>query len=189
MEISRVLRLDVLTGSLVTWEAWKARHPDTLVLDQLRKRDDPYRGYYASGSAGVIGREVVDERYTTKEFVLGVEAGGAALAFPFRHLSGQTVVNEHLGDHPIVAVFDPHGATGYVFLREVDGRSVTFESIEGDMPLMRDMETGTVWDSVSGEALEGELAGASLERLPAFTSFWFAWTDYYPDGDVWEPGD
>ena len=47
-----------------------------------------------------------------------------------------------------------------------------------------DDETGTVWSAFSGLAVEGELAGARLERLPSHLSFWFAWNDWYRDTEL-----
>ena len=46
-----------------TWEAWKAAHPETLVLNKRgRYQGDRYQGYYASSEPGVIGERVADDR-------------------------------------------------------------------------------------------------------------------------------
>ena len=34
---------------------------------------------------------------------------------------------------------------------------------------------------LTGEAIEGELEGTTLEQIPSNYSFWFSWNDYYPD--------
>jgi hypothetical protein len=44
-----------------------------------------------------------------------------------------------------------------------------------------DAETGTVWDVISGEAVEGPLAGKQLERIKSTIVFWFGWVDFHPD--------
>lgn len=84
-----------------------------------------------TGSAGVLGEENSDDRFMRKEFVLSVNVGDDAMAFPFRHLNDQPIVNETIGDTDVVAVFDPDGATGYAFARAVNGDILTFEPSEG----------------------------------------------------------
>ena len=63
-------------------------------------------------------------------------------------------------------------------------------SSEADQPvmLMQDRETGTTWQAITGRAVEGELAGQALRRLPSHYSFWFAWTDYHPETRLY-PGE
>ncbi len=52
--------------------------------------------------------------------------------------------------------------------------------------VLRDHETGTLWN-LRGEAFAGPLAeqGAGLRPLPAYTAFWFAWSVFEHDTDVW----
>ena len=179
-------QLEIVTSSFVSWETWLERHPSTVVLDQGRWRADAYERYYTSSSAGVIGEANPDDRFKRKEFVLSVQIPEGVMAFPFRHLNDEPVVNEQIGEISLVAVFDPDGATGYAFNHEVDGTLLSFEPVDGET-LIRDRETGTLWNAVSGVAVDGPLAGQRLTALPAFASFWFAWSDFFPDGDVWTP--
>ena len=179
-----------LASTLTDWETWKRLHPETLVLDQGGSRRDQYTGYYSSNSAGVLGERNSDSRLGGKEFVLGLQLPGFQRAYAFRHLSATPVVNDQLGDVELVVVFDADAATGVAFDRVVDGRTLTFDRVldaaEGDI-LVRDRETETLWSGLTGEAIEGELAGTRLEQLPFTQMFWFAWTDFYEDGPLWEP--
>jgi len=50
--------------------------------------------------------------------------------------------------------------------------------------VMQDLETGTLWSHITGEALEGELAGAHLEILPSVQTTWAEWRAANPDGLV-----
>ena len=43
---------------------------------------------------------------------------------------------------------------------------------------MRDRETRSLWQVLTGQAVEGELFGERLQRLPSHYSFWFAWSDF-----------
>ena len=54
------------------------------------------------------------------------------------------------------------------------------------LPAMKDRETGTTWSLLTGQALGGPLAGRALERLPSHYSFWFAWSDFHPETELYE---
>jgi hypothetical protein len=140
---------------------------------------DPYASYYSSGAAGVIGETLNDDRLQTKQFVIGVDTGQATMAFPFSTLSQEPVVNAQVGELPVLVLFDAENANGVAFNRQISDRVLTFElATDG---LLRDLETGTLWDLSEGEAVEGLLAGEKLDRVKSTTSFWFGWKDFHPD--------
>lgn len=45
---------------------------------------------------------------------------------------------------------------------------------------MKDRETGTYWSHVTGEAMEGELKGETLTRLPSVHTTWAEWKRAHP---------
>ena len=52
---------------------------------------------------------------------------------------------------------------------------------------MRDLETGSLWQVLTGQAIDGPLFGQRLERLPSHYSFWFAWSDFHPETELYGP--
>ena len=56
---------------------------------------------------------------------------------------------------------------------------------QGDVKL-RDEETGSTWSGLSGKAIAGPLTGEFLQPLPSFYSFWFAWTDFFIEAELYE---
>ncbi len=50
--------------------------------------------------------------------------------------------------------------------------------------IMQDEETGTLWSHVTGEALDGALAGARLEMIPSVQTTWSEWVAAHPDTRV-----
>ena len=46
-----------------------------------------------------------------------------------------------------------------------------------------DNETGSTW-TIVGRAVEGPLAGESLEAVPHLDTFWFAWAAYRPGTEL-----
>ena len=174
-------KLDYVASWMTTWEEWKAMHPETVALDKgfcVGKRDS-YDSYYASSSAGVIGETLEDERLYTKEFVIGVEVGETAVAYPFSVLNDEPIVNDTVNNTDLLVVFNADAALGVVFDRQVDGQTLTFSAKDDDTLI--DSETGSTWNAFTGTASAGELEGTALERVKSTTIFWFGWKDIHPD--------
>jgi hypothetical protein len=178
------VKLTFLPSWQTTWEDWKTRHPDTLALVKGYKGlRDPYLSYYRSGAAGVIGETFQDDRLATKDFVIGVALQDEAVAYPFLELNSEPVLNDVIAGVPVLVVFDADNASGVVFDRRVEGETLTFKRQAGSIII--DERTETTWNAMEGMALEGELAGAQLKRVPSTRSFWFGWKDFYPETRVY----
>jgi hypothetical protein len=175
------IKLEFLPAIMMTWSEWKAQHPDTLALQKgYSGNRDLYKGYYSSSNTGVIGVENEDQRLGTKEFVIGVEVGQESVAYPFSVLDEEPVVNDVIAGQPILVSFDPQAGAGTVWDRTLgDGRVLTFAIHQGDV--LRDEETGSLWNGLNGQATDGELAGEKLDPVASTLVFWFAWFDFHPD--------
>ncbi|KKL93178.1 hypothetical protein LCGC14_1877270, partial [marine sediment metagenome] len=44
----------------------------------------------------------------------------------------------------------------------------------------------STWSGLSGAALEGPLAGRTLQQMPAFYAFWFSWKDFFIEAELYE---
>ena len=180
--------LEIVPAVQTSWQQWVNLHPDTLVLDKGGSYDsDVYDGYFSGGSAGIIGEANKDDRLPKKEPVMGMTGSGFAKAYPFTAISKQAVINDHFAREEVVVTFDSVSESGAAFMRRLEGRSLTFESAEGGagVAMMRDLETGSLWQVLTGQAIEGELFGETLERLPSHYSFWFAWNDFHPATELY----
>lgn len=178
-------KLEYLPSLHTTWEDWKTRYPETLALVKgFSRGESVYSSYFESERAGVLGETYQDNRLYIKEFVIGVENHRDSAAYPFRKLSEQPIVNDLLGDLPILVVFDKDNASGVVFLRQdPGGGALTFQG--SDHSRLKDNETGSEWDGLSGEAISGPLKGYSLQRIKSTVAFWFAWKDWFPQTRVY----
>ena len=181
--------LEVIPVTQTTWAAWLELHPDTLALDKNgRYSSESYNGYYSGGRAGVIGEAHVDERLNTKEMVVGVDVGGNTKAYPFKTLAQLQVVNNTFSGNDILVFFDRGTGTALVYDRNVGGRDLTFR-IEGEpsgvQTILIDEETGSTWSAFTGRAIDGELKGQTMDRALSHLSFWFAWTDWNPDTELY----
>jgi len=181
-------RLTVYPATTMTWEAYRDRHPEGLVLQPLEDArseaasdddspapvaydDRPYANYFESDGFGLAAhRGTGDARSWDREdldpktIVLGVEINGEAVGFPLpRILDAGGVVSETITGTDVV-VFATDGGIhafenpGYQFEPRTDGR------FGGD---------STVWDGTTGESADER----QLTRLPARRLFAFAWQD------------
>ena len=158
--------LTVVPALQTTWQRRLSMHPGTVVLNKKgRYRSDSYRRYYTDSSLGILGRNQDDDRLHPKEFIVGVTLDGESKAYPFSLLSITPVVNDLVNGQPLVVTFDEGSATGVVFNPRVLDRRLTFlrDQVSGEF-LMRDKETDTLWDLLTGGAAGGNSTGA--DRFP-----------------------
>ena len=108
---------------------------------------------------------------------LGVGRNGEFCAYPVRMMAYHRVVNDHLGGPPIVVAYDPDSGVGQVFDPVVDGKERHFDAAgpRKGVPTIRDRETQSAWSLLTGEALEGPLAGRRLERIQSMIVTWKRW--------------
>ena len=183
-------RLEFVPALQTTWADWKAQHPDTLALVKgYAGASTPYTRYYQSADAGVIGETYTDNRLYVKEFVVGVEQNGQAVAYPFSALNVQPAVNDEIGGEPVLVVFNADTGASAVFSRRIEGgQTLTFSTngsasptpAAGDPIVLTDAETGSTWAGMTGLATDGSLARTQLTRLKSTSAFWFGWKDWYP---------
>jgi hypothetical protein len=181
-------RLDFIPSELTTWAAWKEQHPDTLVLntDDLGQKYDPYVSYYLNPYAGILDETNTDERLHVKELVVGVVGEAGQKAYGFRHLAETGVINDTFESRPLLVAVNTESGSASVYERTLDGAELSFSATD-DQLHVRDDQTVSTWLKTTGEAIDGELEGTSLERVDHFASFWFGWTDFYPETDLYLP--
>ena len=143
---------------------------------------------FAPSTITLSSFEDFDQRYAIKDVVLGVCFDDVTKAYPFLAMPDRAVLNDVVGGLPLVVLFDRDSDTAIPYVRWADDRELTFYQVppQGDLPVeFMDMETGSRWNML-GRAIDGPLAGAQLEQMPAYNSMWFAWTVYWTDTLVWD---
>ena len=184
--------LSLVPSTLTKWSAWRETHPDTRVLlpppasgaiGEAKPRDyarDPYTGYDESRRIG-IGGEEFEGRLHPKTEVIGIAHDGVARAYPFDAVTSDGVINDRVGDLPVVVTTDP-GAALVAYERRVDGDELTFEPAGTDTI----RAGGSRWRRATGEAIDGPHEGTQLPRAnDASPMFFFAWRDFNPDTGVY----
>lgn len=187
--------LSFVPSQLTTLSTWRSEHPDTTVLlpppesNTVNGRDatrdynrNPYAGYEQNDAVGIGNNDEVDERIEPKTTVLGITNGRAATAYPLpavRERDG--VVNDTVGDLPVVVAVGRDGGSLFGFVRRVDGETLTFDP--ADSGRMR--AGGSVWSVSGGEALDGPFDDTTLDpAADRGQMFWFAWADFNPNSEI-----
>jgi hypothetical protein len=195
-------RLTFLPSSLVSFEDFRGAYPEGIVLsrDTGYSRDygrNPYAGYDTIGRSPFLFTGPEDGRLPAVERVVTVALENAAVAYPLSVLSELGVIHDTQDGRDLVvfhtagtssalgagaiAQGEDVGATG-VFDPNLDGQLLTFDADGGSIV---DEQTGSTWN-VLGQAVEGPLAGSSLEPIVHGDHFWFAWAAFKPDTIVYE---
>ncbi len=167
---------------MCTLDEWVARHPDTDVLAPVFPIER-YRAHEARWAGYFRGKE--------KERLLGVTVGETARAYPLPALAKAPLVNDSVGETPVLIAYTADTETALAWHRRVGDRVLRFEDAggEGDARRIRDLETGSTWSPLTGEALSGKLAGERLTAITGIPSYAYGWRTYFPRSSWWKPGE
>ncbi len=193
------LRLRQAEGALISWSDFKRAYPGGTVLSRTSGFDldyefNPYFNIDFTQPSPSTGE--TDRRLPPRARVLGLVSDGDALAVPFSELFFSRVVNVQIDGAP-VAVFWQRGTSSplssadvaqgrdvgaaVAFAARIGNRTLTFRSERG---AFTDEQTGSTW-SITGEALDGPLAGSRLDVFPHVNSFWSCWSAFRPATTVY----
>jgi len=196
-------QLRFLTSQVLSWEDYKASHPDGEVLarpDMPRNYGyNPYVGY-DSTSRPFLFLDTPDPRLEPVERVLGLTTETDAIAYPFALLEEAGVVHDTFGGSDLAIFHKPGLASALdssliskgrdigavaVYDRQLGDQFLTFSANENGT--FSDEETGSTWD-ILGMAVDGPLAGEQLTAVLHFDHFWFAWAAFFPATELYGEG-
>ncbi len=169
------IKLKIRPVAITSWERWSDLHPETKVLNVKT-------GFYRDYGSGVVYNDyfsspdlmfpafVGDEsRVRRKDYVFGMRDFGVAKAWPVDLFEGGAVINDTLGDKPLVLAGDAATRTVRAYYSE----GLIFK--KGDKEDELKGPDGT-WH-MGEDALLGP-DGRKLARAPGHIAFWFAWDGY-----------
>lgn len=175
--------LDLIFSSITTWRDWRSAHPDTRVLSRRTGAGvasdyeaNPYSGYANSSVVG-FGVSETDGRLPSKELVHGIVAGGQAVAYPDSSLEPGKLVQDRVGGEPVAVFRQPDDGTVRSLVRRHEGKTLNLELVEGGL----EDSSGRLW-SFEGEMRNGT---GSLETLTPRGFYWFAWSKFHPETEIY----
>ncbi len=154
------------------------REIDSVVTDWAN-----WSRHHASGTAVSIKRGLPfythDFYQRPGDFEVIADFGKQVKTWRLDELAARPVRNEEIDSQPILVAYDTKSFTARVFSRRLPSRLLTFQ-MSGDRLL--DLETKSIWDSYSGQALSGPLAGTQLTVLHSRTGYRNDWRKFRPQG-------
>lgn len=128
-----------------------------------------------------------DEWLEDREPVVFVQVGDDARAYSIQILMWHEIVNDTVGEEPLVVSFCPLCNTAIAFKRVFNEQVLDFGTtgrLRYSNLIMYDRQTETWWQQATGDAIAGEYTGAQLEFYPASIISWSDFKSQYPDGKV-----
>lgn len=195
--------LDIVPSQVIGFGSFAERFPNGLVMSRetgynRQYGTNPYSNYDSRPGRPFLFRGEIDPRLDSAvDHVLAAIIGESAKAYPFDILRTERVINDRIGETAIVVFFQSGVAsalgdhvidnardigTAGMYQSSFDGRVLHFAANEDGG--FTDGVTGSTWNAF-GEAIAGELAGSQLNWVHAFPHFWFAWSAFHPDTEVY----
>ena len=180
--------LDEVPSELTTWDDWRRRHPDTLVMIKPALDGSVYQSYHDRDFVGLPWFKSRDKRLPGKTLVLGVEFPHGQTAVPVDRLDSVHLATFHLGDEPLLALAPESSPSRRVYRRpQHEGVPLDFrwQTDGGDVHLV-DIATDSRWDWQSGVAIDGPLKDLRMEAIPASPIYWGIWSRFFPESEIVE---
>ena len=173
-----------------SWAEWRELYPET----QVAFAEESAREGHGSGQlpgTKPIGPNMkktlkyLDDRLPRNDLILGVTVNGAERAYPMKALTRQgSVLEDQLGDQPIVVLHKPESFLAAAFSRNLNGTLLDFT--QNDRGEIVDQQTGSIWN-FAGIAKSGPLQGSELEPVTYIMEEWFIWHTHHPQASLYSP--
>ena len=121
------------------------------------------------------------------EPVLSLTVEGETRAYPLRVMTWHEIVNDTVAGVPVAVTYCQLCNSGVAFLREVDGRVLSFGTsgmLYADNLVMYDRQTESLWPQLTGQASIGVLTGQKLTAIPMGTVAWSEFHDAHANALV-----
>ena len=185
-------QLKLITGRHVQWQEWRRDHPETQVMAEdiaFRRRyfteQSARRGndYFPPGFDPTIDNR--DQRLPPSALCYGIRADGKTKAYPFASLmqAGQGVVNDRVGETPVVILFEADTRSAAAHSRRLGGKVLEFKRDQDGLVI--DVASGSQFDR-DGRCIAGEYQGQRLPSVIGVQAEWYGWFATYPDTLLFE---
>jgi len=181
-EDDRPARLQSVTAD---WNTNWNRH--TIEYDELLSGGPPRDGIPSIDDPQFVPAEEAAGWLAGNEPVIALEIGGDARAYPLQILTWHEIVNDVVGEVPVIVTFCPLCNAAITFDRRLDGQVYEFGTsglLRNSDLVMYDRTTESLWQQLTGEAIVGELAGQQLTFLPSSIVSFAEFRQAYPTGLV-----
>src|SRR5918995_1473910 len=188
------IKLEKIPFDIAYWKEWKKLYPESKVLSRdtgsVRPYGaDPYGNYYTNDLI-LFPLANDDKRLGLKEIVIGLEDENQYKAYKLQDIETNKVINDIIGDDKKIALVSLKPFMVRVFDRGIDD-NVNDEGKKIIVDLFYNETNNTLTDRVTdselnfdGKFINGQLQDKQLKRLAMDQGFWFEWTAFHPETEV-----
>jgi Protein of unknown function (DUF3179) len=185
-------------GAYLSWKTALYSQADPAFAELLSEIDDPilasqvqWGGVRRGGIPELDAPATVTVDQATwmvpEELTFGAAINGEVRAYPHRILDNHEMANDTLGGEPVTLADCTLCRTGVLFSRRVGDEVLEFESsglLWNSNKVMVDVNTDSLWNQLTGEAIAGPLVGTVLDRFPITVTTYGDWVAEHPDTTV-----
>jgi hypothetical protein len=174
---------------LATWKDWKQVFPDSKILSQDTGYSrpygaDPYGDYYTTPDI-LFPVSNDDNRLGVKEIVIGLKENEKFKSYKLQDIEDLKVINDKLTENNSVVLWSVFPYMVRLFDPLFDGKTLLTFHYDDKKSVFIDNQTGSEWN-FEGKSTSGQLNGTSLLRLPFDQGFWFEWSTFHPNTEVYK---
>lgn len=166
-------KLRLIPSTVTTWKNWKTNFPNTTVLPGTR-------GGKIYGKYDGIGN-------TWRDIGLVVIVRFKGKLYPFGALDFEPVINDKFKGVEFVVLYNKEGGTATAWNRKFKGTTLVFDPEPGagkkSAFLIRDRQTSTVWNWLTGKAVAGPLKGGQLKKMQSNPMLISRFSGFFPGGE------
>ena len=159
----------------------------SIELSELKGGGPPKDGIPSIDNPQFISVSAAEVWLDEREPVMWLDHAGETRVYPLQILMYHELVNDRIGELPILVSYCPLCQSAIVFDRRVDGQLHQF-GVSGmlrnsDM-VMYDRTTESLWQQLTGEAIVGELTGEQLRVVTSRLTHFGAVKQHRPEARV-----
>ncbi len=193
------MRLDCVNGDLIntrietfpvietTWATWKKMYPNSLVMTRetgfnRNYNNYPYGDYRTNHNNLIFPVSNNDTRLPAKERVLGVLTDSKNKVYPIASFGDGQVIIDNFPNKEIIVI----GSNTENFLIAYRNEGLeNLNYVSGQGVVVAEDDNGNKI-SISGEIVEGPLAGTQLEPVESILGYYFSLAAFYPDIEIFQ---
>jgi len=193
------MRLDCVNGDLIntrietfpvietTWETWKEMYPNSMVMTRetgfnRNYNAYPYGDYRTNHNNLIFPVNNNDARLPAKDRVLGVLSDSKNKVYPIASFDDGRVIMEDFPNGEIIII----GSNTQNFLIAYQNQGLeNLSFVNGPGEIIAEDSNGNKI-SISGEIVEGPLAGTQLGAVESILGYYFSLAAFYPNIEIFQ---
>ena len=175
-------KLELFPSQMMSYAAFKSTYPHGKLLKKPAGEAGAmaYESYFSDPERlGIFGRVNDFKRLPGKAYVFGVRDAKKQVAVAKEYLETNKFVLLEQFDPPLLMVYDK---TRESIVAYDAGSFSAYKVNKGMIHATQGDTLSMKWDAATGRALDSSCD--DLKTAPVITSYWFAWTSFFPETEL-----